>query len=149
MIHKLFCCRKLITGFTTALVLATVGWPAGPAGAKECAEIAKDKIAETLKKVNVPEVEVVGSRKSPLEGICEIEFNSKGAPGILYADPDLNYLVSGNLFDLRSAVNLTAASVQRLKDQKRVDLAKIALNDGLIVGEKGAAKKVIILTDPD
>ena len=146
---KRFCQGRFVIGSVVLILLAAIGLPAGTAQAKECADIPKDKIAETLKKINIPPAEIMGIRKSPLNGICEIEVNSKGSAGIFYTDIAFNYLIFGTLVDTKSMVNLTAASVQKIEDQKRVDLSKITLNEGLTVGEKGAAKKVIVLTDPD
>lgn len=141
--------RKFIMGFIIFLFLSTVSLSAGAENGKECLTISKEKIAGTLKKMNVPAVEIVGIKNSPLEGICEIEVNSKGSAGIFYTDLALNYVFFGTLHDARNMVNLTAVSVQKLKDQKRIDLAKIALNESLAIGGKGATKKVVILTDPD
>jgi hypothetical protein len=141
--------RKLITGFVIFLFLSTAPLSAYAADGKECADISKERVAGTLKKMNVPAAEIVGIKNSPLDGICEIEVNSKGSAGIFYADLTLNYVIFGSLHDTRSMVNLTAVSVQKLQDKKRVDLARITLNEGLAIGVKGATKKVIIFTDPD
>lgn len=147
--NKLVCGRKLITGFVVFLFLSAAPLPAYAENGKKCADITKEQIAGTLKKMNAPAAEIVGIKNSPLDGICEIEVNSKGAAGIFYTDLTLNYLIFGSLHDTRSMVNLTAGSVQKLQDKKRVDLARITLNEGLAIGVKGAAKKVIIFTDPD
>jgi len=147
--NKRACWGKFLTGFTIILVLSALSFPASAAKGKECADITKEQIANTLKKMSAQPADIVGIKKSPLDGICEIEVKSKGSPGIFYTDVALNYFIFGTLFDARSVVNLTAQSVQKLQDQKRIDLAKIAVNENLAVGEKGAAKKVIIFSDPD
>jgi hypothetical protein len=140
---------KLIPGFVIFLFLSAATLPAYAENGKECLTLTKEQIAGTLKKMNVPAAEIVGIKNSPLGGICEIEVNSKGSAGIFYTDLTLNYVIFGSLHDTRSMVNLTASSVQKLQDKKRVDLAKITLNEGLAIGVKGATKKVIIFTDPD
>jgi hypothetical protein len=140
---------KLIPGFVIFLFLSAATLPAYAENGKECLTLTKEQIAGTLKKMNVPAAEIVGIKNSPLGGICEIEVNSKGSAGIFYTDLTLNYVIFGSLHDTRSMVNLTASSVQKLQDKKRVDLAKITLNEGLAIGVKGATKKVVIFTDPD
>jgi hypothetical protein len=140
---------KLIPGFVIFLFLSAATLPAYAENGKECLTLTKEQIAGTLKKMNVPAAEIVGIKNSPLGGICEIEVNSKGSAGIFYTDLTLNYVIFGSLHDTRSMVNLTASSVQKLQDKKRVDLARIALNEGLAIGVKGATKKVVIFTDPD
>ncbi|MCX5831030.1 MAG: hypothetical protein NT140_03930 [Deltaproteobacteria bacterium] len=147
--NKLDCGGKLITGFVIFLFLSTATLPAYAENGNECADITKEKVAGTLKKMNIPVVEILAIKNSPLDGICEIEVNSKGSAGIFYTDLTLNYVIFGSLHDTRNMVNLTASSVQKLQDKKRVDLARITLNEGLAIGVKGAAKKVIIFTDPD
>lgn len=131
------------------LFLSTVNLSAGADNGAECLTISREKIAAALKKMNAQAVEIVGVKKSPLNGICEIEVNNKGSAGVFYTDTALNYLIFGTLFDAKNVVNLTAVSIQKRQDQKRIDLAKIAVNEKLAIGEKGATKKVIIFTDPD
>jgi hypothetical protein len=147
--NKLDCAGKFVTGVVISLFLSTAILPAYAENGKGCLTITKEQIADTLKKMNVPAAEIVGIKNSPLDGICEIEVNSKGSAGIFYTDLTLNYVIFGSLHDTRSMVNLTAVSVQKLSDKKRVDLARITLNEGLAIGVKGASKKVIIFTDPD
>jgi hypothetical protein len=143
------CGGKCIAGVGFFLFLSTASLAGGAENGKECLTISKEKIVSTLNKMNVPAVEIVGSKQSPLEGICEIEVNNNGSAGIFYTDVSLNYLIFGALHDTRNMVNLTASSVQKLQDKKRVDLAKIALNEGLVIGGKDATKKVIVFSDPD
>jgi len=142
-------CKKFIKGFLIFLFLSSVSLPAYAANGKDCSDITKDRIESTLKKMNAPPAEILGIKNSPLGGICEIEVNSKGAAGIFYTDITLNYVIFGTLFDTRSLVNLTAGSVQKLQDQKKIDLAKVEVNEKLAIGEKGATKKVIVFSDPD
>jgi hypothetical protein len=148
--------EKMISACAIFLVLSAVGWPAYGANGTECLDLTKERIESTLKKMNAPPAEILGIKKSPLEGICEIEVNNRGAAGIFYTDKALNYVIFGNLYDAKNVVNLTAASIQKLavsvqkiQDQKRIDLARITVNEKLALGEKGAAKKVIVFSDPD
>jgi protein-disulfide isomerase len=147
--NKLNRSKKLFIGFAFFLFLGTVSLPACAANGKECLTISKEKIENTLKKMNAQAVEIVGIKKSPLDGICEIEVNNRGSAGIFYTDIELNYVIFGNLYDARNVVNLTAVSIQKLQDQKKIDLAQIAVNEKLAIGEKGATKKVIVFSDPD
>jgi len=102
-----------------------------------------------LKKINVPAAEILSITPSPLNGLCEIGIRSQGTIRVFYADNALEYLLFGNLIETKAMANLTADHTQKLQDRERVDLTKIALNEGLAIGVKGATKKVIIFTDPD
>ncbi|MFZ3254020.1 MAG: disulfide isomerase DsbC N-terminal domain-containing protein [Syntrophales bacterium] len=143
------CLGKLAPGFVILLFLGTMSSPACADNGKECVDIAKDKITSTLKKMNAPTAEIVAIKKSPLDGICEIRVNIKGSAVVFYADPAFNHVIIGNMHDTRTMANLTAASVLELQDQKRIDLAKITVNEAMAVGQKGATKKVIVFSDPD
>ncbi|MFZ3115058.1 MAG: disulfide isomerase DsbC N-terminal domain-containing protein [Syntrophales bacterium] len=143
------CLGKLVPGFIILLFLSTMSSPACADNGKECVDIAKDKITSTLKKMNAPTAEIVAVKKSPLDGICEIRVNIKGSAVVFYADPAFNHVIIGNMHDTRTMANLTAASVLELQDQKRIDLAKITVNEAMAIGQKGATKKVIVFSDPD
>ncbi len=143
------CLGKLVSGFIVLLFLSTMSSPACADNGKECVDITKDKITSTLKKMNAPTAEIVAIKKSPLDGICEIRGNIKGSAVVFYADPAFNHVIIGNMHDTRTMVNLTAVSLLELQDQKRIDLAKITVNEGMAIGQKGATKKVIVFSDPD
>ncbi len=147
--HKLACCGKFRTGFIIFLFLSSVSLPSCADDAKTCLGITQEKLAGALKKLNVPAAEILSITPSPLNGICEIGIQSQGTIRVFYTDSALEYLLFGNLIETKAMINLTADRYQKLQDRKRVDLAKISLNEGLAIGGKGATKKVIVFSDPD
>ena len=107
---------------------------------------ANDIIATKLK---APGSDVVSIKDSPVKGLCEIVFNNQGRIGVFYLSLDKNYLISGPLWKAADMSNLTQKSMLAVKDKKRIDTAKIPLQDAIVLGESNASKKVIIFTDPD
>jgi len=147
--YKLYCRKRLVAGFGIFLFLCSLTLSAGANDTKTCPGITPEKLAGVFKKMNAPAAEILSITPSSLNGICEVAFQSQGRIGVFYTDSSLAYLLFGNLIETKAMTNLTAERTQKLQDRKRVDLAKITLNEGLTIGGKGAAKKVVVFSDPD
>ena len=127
-----------------------VAWGAKERQAKkECISLGGEEIKDILKKLNVPDAKVLGIADSPLKGFCEVAMDHMGRIVIFYLDLDNKYLIFGNLVEIATMANKSAEAVKRIEDKKRIDTAKIPLADALVLGEKGAAKKIVVFTDPD
>lgn len=141
---------KFLSGFIILLFLNIVAFSAYGKENKNCSELEKTKVEDVLKKINVPSPVILSIKQSPLAGLCEIGAEIKGAVYVLYADHSLEHVLFGsNLIETKARINLTAKSVQEIQDSKRIDVSKIYLNEAFVIGDKGAAKKVIVFTDPD
>lgn len=116
---------------------------------KDCIALGGEGINEILKKLNVPDAKVLGIADSPIKGVCEVAIEIVGQTKIFYLDVDKNYLILGSLVEVANMSNKTVEAVQRIQDKKRIDTAKIPLNNALILGKSSAAKKVVVFTDPD
>jgi len=154
---KMNCLWKFSAGFIILLFLGITYLPAFADGGKKCSDLSKESIDAVLKKLNVPGAEILDSKPSPMAGLCEIVINVQGNAHVIYTDMGLNHLImGGSLVETKAMTNLTMVDIkkhqeqiQKLQDQKKIDLARISLNEGLTVGGKNAAKKVIVFTDPD
>lgn len=118
-------------------------------GKRDCTDFNNQGLKDVLAKLNAPEAKVLSIAESPMKGFCEIVFENMGRMGIFYLDLDKKYLVFGSLVEIDTMSNKTQESIKRIQDKKRIDIAKIPLDDALIMGESGASKKVVIFTDPD
>ena len=116
---------------------------------KGCITLGGEEIREILKKLNVPDAKVLDISDSPIKGFCEVVIEITGQTKIFYLDADKNYLIIGQLVEVSTMANKTMEAIHRIQDKKRIDIAKIPLTDTLVLGEKGAAKKVVVFTDPD
>jgi thiol:disulfide interchange protein DsbC len=94
-------------------------------------------------------VTIVSHRPAPVEGLCEIAVGSVMNPQILYLDARKKFILPGPIFDARTMTNLSLAARQEIQDRARIDVSRIPLDNALLLGEKQAAKKVIVFTDPD
>jgi len=118
-------------------------------GNKECQSLRNQGIKDVLTKLNVPDAKVLSITGSPIPGFCEIVFENMGRMGIFYLDRDKKYFIFGSLVEINSMSDKTQESVRNVRDRKRIDIAKIPVNDALILGDSGASKKAVVFTDPD
>ena len=96
--------------------------------------------AEIAKKF--PDSKIVSISKSPYLGLYEVAFDDR----LVYVDEKLNYLFSGNIFDLRTMRNLTEA---REKQLYAIDFDTLPL-DLAIKNVKGSgSRRLAVFTDPN
>ncbi|HET6459365.1 MAG TPA: DsbC family protein [Syntrophales bacterium] len=114
-----------------------------------CISLGGEGIHEILKKLNVPNAAVISVAESPINGLCEVVVDIMGQTRIFYLDVHKNYLIIGSLVEVSTMTNKTTEAIRRIEDKKRIDTAKIPLNNALVLGEKDAAKKIVVFTDPD
>jgi thiol:disulfide interchange protein DsbC len=149
-LSSLFLCLLSALLFASVPAGYGVAWGAEESEVKkDCISLDGEGIKEILNKLNVPEAKVISIAKSPVKGICEVAIEIMGQTRIFYLDPDKNYLILGSLVEVANMSNKTVEAIQRIQDKKRIDTTKIPLNNALVLGEKGASKKIVVFTDPD
>lgn len=89
---------------------------------------------------------VVGVVPGPIPGIWEVDVEKGGKTYPLYLDYSGKYLFNGQVLRMSDRVNLTG---QRFTDLNRVDLSTIPLEDAVVIGNRGAKKRVVVFDDPD
>jgi len=145
-----FLCLLCASLFASFPVGSGVAWGAEAGQVKkDCISLGEEGLREILKKLNAPDAEVLGITDSPIKGVCEVVVEIMGQTKIFYLDADKNYLIIGQLVEVSTMTNKTMEAIHRIQDKKRIDIAKIPLTDILVLGEKDAAKKVVVFTDPD
>lgn len=145
-----FLMRKIAV-FLIAVILVFSAYEMAHAFAKgdqecsKCHTLGNDQAKMTLSGV-IPDVKVLDIRSSSVSGLWEIVAETGGKKIILYLDYAGKTLISGNLFSLQTKTNLTQ---ERMQEITKIDVAQIPLDDALLMGEKDAKYKVIVLDDPD
>ena len=102
------------------------------------AEIRKNLAARIPQFANIDEIS-----KSPIAGLFEVRIN--GAE-IFYTDADGNYLIQGNLIDVKARKNLTEARVEKLS---QVAFDKLPLNDAFKIVRGNGKRKLAVFEDPN
>jgi len=146
----LFLCLSVALLFVSVPAGHGMAWGSEENQAKgSCISLGGEGIHEILKKLNVPNAAVISVAESPINGLCEVVVDIMGQTRIFYLDVHKNYLIIGSLVEVSTMTNKTTEAIRRIEDKKRIDTAKIPLNNALVLGEKDAAKKIVVFTDPD
>ena len=116
---------------------------------KECKTFSSQELKGVFAKLNAPDAKVLSIAESPIQGVCEVVFDNMGRMGIFYLDLGKKYFIFGPLVEMATMSNKTQESIRRIQDKKRIDIAKIPVNDALILGQMSASKKAVVFTDPD
>jgi len=135
---------KLLILLSSLLLLLLSTAPPSLAASGKC-NISKEEAYNVLKGFD-PRAKVIGVRKSPVEGLCEISLKVNNKTVLIYIDSSKKNLVLGSIVDVKSRVNLTQ---ERMTDINRIDTSRIPLDDALILGKADAKYKVIVFDDPD
>jgi thiol:disulfide interchange protein DsbC len=115
-------------------------------GDKPCLDCHKldKKDAEVLVKKVVPTGIVTDVKDAPIKGVWQIDVDAgQGKHGSLYLDFSKKFLIAGQI------VPVEALGKQAPAPPKKVDISKIPLENAIVLGAKGAAKKIIVFSDPD
>jgi thiol:disulfide interchange protein DsbC len=109
----------------------------------DCHKLEK-KDAEDIVKKLLPAATVNDVKAAPVKGFWVIEVSMNGQRGGIYLDFSKKYLTS-QIVPLELAIR---QAEQQAKPQK-IEFSKVSLQDAVVLGAKGAKKKVAVFTDPD
>ena len=82
---------------------------------------------------------------SIVPGLWKVEVEGKGQRGAVYVDFSKGYVISGRVLRISDWSDVTAGSAPV---EKKVDMARIPLDDALLIGSKTASRKGVVFTDP-
>lgn len=81
-------------------------------------------------------------RETPIKGLYEVRMGSD----LLYTDASGQYLIQGELVDLRSKTNLTQARVAALS---AIDVARLPLADAFVTRRGKGERRLVVFADPN
>jgi len=116
-----------------------------PAFATASSEITSEEALHSLQEI-IPGGKVLEVKATPIQGLFEVLVETEGQKGIIYLDSSRKYIISGSIVDVATKNNLTQ---ERFAEISKVDVSAIPLADALVMGNRNAAKRVIVFTDPD
>jgi thiol:disulfide interchange protein DsbC len=120
------------------------------ADCKKCHTLEKSEVQHILTKLHAPDAKVLDIQMSPIKGLWQVTIDEKGKRGVLYVGFSKKYVVGGSIFEVDTASNRTAKTIADMpKPERYVDVAKIPVDDALVMGSPNARYKVIVFTDPD
>lgn len=89
---------------------------------------------------NLPKIEEV--TRSPIPGIWEVRIGGD----LIYTDDQGQFIITGDLIDTRTRVNL---SKERLDKLSAFDFAKLPLKDAITIKQGNGARKLAVFVDPN
>jgi thiol:disulfide interchange protein DsbC len=140
--------RTILASVVSLLLILASG--AGQAGAltdnasgrERCGPVTPELAAKSLG--NMVD-NVVGVVPGPLPDIWEVDARKGGKVYPIYMDCTLQYVFHGQFIRLSDMQDVTSL---RYMDLNRVDVSSIPLKDAIVLGKKGSARRIIVLTDP-
>lgn len=99
----------------------------------------RKNLAERLP--SMPRIEEV--KRTPMSGVYEVRTESNE---IYYTDAEANYLIQGDLIDVRQKRNLTE---ERLDKLSAVDFAKLPFKDAFTIVQGNGQRKLAVFVDPN
>ncbi len=116
----------------------------------KCHSLQKSEAQQILERLHAADAKVIDVKMSPIRGLWQVDVDSKGNRGVLYVGFSKKYVIGGSIYEVETAQNKTQESLNETQQPDRyVDVSKIPLENAVVLGDKNAARKVIVFDDPD
>lgn len=116
----------------------------------KCHSLQKDEAQQILERLHAADAKVIDVKMSPIRGLWQVDVDAKGNRGVLYVGFSKKYVIGGAIYEVETAENKTQENLKETPQPDRyVDVSKIPLENALVLGDRNAARKVIVFDDPD
>ncbi|ANH70670.1 disulfide isomerase [Mitsuaria sp. 7] len=106
------------------------------------AQANEDTIRKNLTAMMPKEIKIDEIRPSPIAGLWEVRIGSE----IRYTDAGGQYLVEGEILDLKNRKNLTQERVDKLT---AIDFASLPLKDAIVWKKGDGKRRIAVFADPN
>lgn len=113
----------------------------------QCHKIKLDEATNILK--DFSEVNVVSVGDAPVRGMWEVQIEYQGKKFPIYLHYSKKYFFEGTIVNIENKQVVSSLPAPETAPRGKIDVAKIPLNDAIIIGKPSAPKKVIVFDDPD
>ncbi len=110
-----------------------------------CHKVTKGEVEDMFKKID-PAVSVEGVAPAPAPGLYQVTLKKGGQVQVMYLDFSKNYLIAGQLVDIRSRRDLTRQSVEAAMT---VDVGGLPLKKALVMGNTAGKRVLYVFSDPE
>lgn len=119
----------------------------GLANAKACPS--EKEIKEKVKELVPRNFQVADIKElSQVKGLCQVVIKMGIKPVVFYTDKKADYILVGNLLDLKEKKNLTAEETQKYAKLDKATLRKLEKHVNIVYNGK-AKKYIYFISDPD
>lgn len=110
-----------------------------------CHKVTKEEVKDIFKNID-PTVTVEDVSPAPARGLYQLTLKKGSLLQVVYMDFSKNYLLAGQLIDIKSKRDLTRQSVEAAMT---IDTAAIPLDNALVMGNPKGKKVIYFFTDPE
>jgi thiol:disulfide interchange protein DsbC len=110
-----------------------------------CHKVTKSEVAEIFKNLD-PTVTVEDVTPAPARSLYQITLKKGTAIQVMYLDFSKNYLVAGQLIDIKNKSDLTRQSVEAATT---IDVSGLPLKSALVMGNAKGKKVLYVFSDPE
>lgn len=141
--------------FTSILFVTDIRyvWAFGAEGCdsdcKKCHSFTTKEAEDIFRELNIKNSKVISIKISPAKGLWEVVLDENGKPGVMYVDFAKQHVMPGPIVEISTRTNKTIEELEKLNENKKVNVSGVSLKDALVMGTTAAKKKVIVFTDPD
>jgi len=132
-----------------AFAVPAFGFGAGAQGCSgdctACHKVSLSEVKEIFRNID-PALEVQDVTPAPARSLYQVTLKQGGELRIAYLDYSKNYLLAGQLIDIKSRRNLTRESAE---DAATIDTAAIPLQHALVAGNPEGKKVLYLFSDPE
>ena len=110
-----------------------------------CHKVTLDEVKEIFRNID-PTLSVEEVTPAPARSLYQITLKKEGQVHVAYLDFSKNYLLAGQLIDIRNKRDLTRQSVE---DADSINPADIPLEHAVVAGNPKGSKVLYLFSDPD
>lgn len=110
-----------------------------------CHSVTRNEVVDILKGID-PALTVIDVAPAPVRSLYQITVKKEGQPYIFYLDFSKNFLVAGQVYDIRGKKDLTR---QSMEEALRIDVSRISLESALVMGNRKGSKTLYLFSDPE
>ncbi|MGE5189431.1 MAG: DsbC family protein [Gemmatimonadota bacterium] len=118
----------------------------GGCGGGACADCHKFTKEEAAKVLGGMVDKVLSVEMSPVGGLWTVGIEKDGNRWPVYVDFSKKFLINGQVIRLSTKENVTDTQATEMS---RVDVSAIPVDNAIVVGNPGAATRIIVFSDPD
>jgi thiol:disulfide interchange protein DsbC len=110
-----------------------------------CHKVTLDEVKDIFKNLD-PGVAVEDVTPAPARSLYQVTLRKEGQAHVAYLDFSKNYLLAGQLIDIRNKRDLTRQSVE---DAATINPADIPLENAIVAGNPKGSKVLYLFSDPE
>lgn len=132
-----------------AFAVPALGFGTGAQGCSgdctACHKVSLSEVKEIFRNID-PKLEVREVAPAPARSLYQVTLKQEGETRIAYLDFSKNYLIAGQLIDIKNRRDLTR---EKVEEPEPIDTSTIPLQHAFVVGNPEGKKVLYLFSDPE